>query len=276
MPWVLRGVEPGDDVLEIGPGRGLTTDLLRRWAPRLTAIEIDPVPADALRRRTAGTNVAVATADATVMPFEDDRFSAAVSFTMLHHVPSHELQSQLLREVHGVLRPGATFAGTDSVTNALFRLAHLFDTMVLVEPDTCGQRLEPAGFVNVDVRIADGAFRFHGIRPVERPRHDPLRSPNKSVGREDFVGDPHEVVDGFGDRERVPTPAPLEVEAPPRRNALTQPALITEDRGVQVPSAPTQHRRPAMRATAPNTSRRSVRRDRRARRATPHAIVSTC
>ena len=27
LPWVLQGVELGDDVLEIGPGPGITTDL---------------------------------------------------------------------------------------------------------------------------------------------------------------------------------------------------------------------------------------------------------
>ena len=42
LPRVLRGVELGDEVLEVGPGPGLTTDLLRTRVPRLTAIEIDP------------------------------------------------------------------------------------------------------------------------------------------------------------------------------------------------------------------------------------------
>ena len=29
LPWALQGVELGDDVLEIGPGPGVTTDVLR-------------------------------------------------------------------------------------------------------------------------------------------------------------------------------------------------------------------------------------------------------
>lgn len=33
LPWVLASYELGDDVLEIGPGPGLTTDLLRQMVP---------------------------------------------------------------------------------------------------------------------------------------------------------------------------------------------------------------------------------------------------
>jgi ubiquinone/menaquinone biosynthesis C-methylase UbiE len=165
MPWVLRDVVPGDDVLEIGPGPGLTTDSLRNWAPKLTAIEIDPALADALRVRMTDTNVDVVTGDATVMPFVDRRFSSVVSFTMLHHVPSADQQNQVLAEVFRVLRPGGTFAGSDSTGSLVFRLAHLFDTMVMVDPDSFGSRLEVAGFTDAEVRQAEGAFRFRATRP---------------------------------------------------------------------------------------------------------------
>ena len=88
LPWVLSGATLGDEVLEVGPGPGLTTDFLKERVSRLTTIEYDPRLADRLRERLAGTNVAVVTGDATKMPFEPDRFSAVASFTMLHHLPS--------------------------------------------------------------------------------------------------------------------------------------------------------------------------------------------
>ena len=167
MPWALCDIVPGDDVLEIGPGPGLTTDSLRDWAPRLTAIEIDPALADTLRMRMSGTNVEVVTGDATALPFVDGRFSSAVSFTMLHHVPSAEQQNHVLAEVRRVLRPGGTFAGSDSNGGFLFRLAHLFDTMVMVDPNRFGSRLEGAGFVDAVVLQGQGAFRFRATRPSE-------------------------------------------------------------------------------------------------------------
>src|SRR4030042_5622546 len=91
MSWVLEGLELGPDVLEVGPGPGLTTDRLRRDARYVTAVEIDPVLAESLTRRLRGSNVTVLQGEASSMPFEDAKFSAAVSFTMLHHVPSREL-----------------------------------------------------------------------------------------------------------------------------------------------------------------------------------------
>src|SRR5437762_971330 len=50
LPWALEGLELGGDVLEIGPGPGVTTDLLRRRTRRLTALEVDAIAAAALRK----------------------------------------------------------------------------------------------------------------------------------------------------------------------------------------------------------------------------------
>ena len=88
LPWALKDVDLGQDLLEVGPGPGLTTDFLRTRFQRVTALEVDPALADSLKRRMSGTNVTVIQGDATALPFEDGQFSGAVAFTMLHHVPS--------------------------------------------------------------------------------------------------------------------------------------------------------------------------------------------
>jgi ubiquinone/menaquinone biosynthesis C-methylase UbiE len=106
LPWALREAELGDEVLEVGPGPGLTTDVLRRQVPRLTAVEIDEGLASALAERMSGRNVDVVHGDGTRLPFGAGRFTAATLFTMLHHVPSEDLQDKLLAEVRRVLRPG--------------------------------------------------------------------------------------------------------------------------------------------------------------------------
>ena len=64
-----------------------------------------------------------------------------------------------------MLRPGGWFLGSDSTPSLVFRLAHLFDTMVLVDADSFGARLERAGFGEVKVGSAKGAFRFRARRP---------------------------------------------------------------------------------------------------------------
>jgi ubiquinone/menaquinone biosynthesis C-methylase UbiE len=151
IPGALANVELGDDVLEIGPGPGRTTDLLRQMAPRLTAVEIDEQLAAELSARLAGTNVEVVNASATSLPFPDGRFSAALSFTMLHHVPSPEEQDVLFAEAARVLRPGSVFAGVDSHDTPEFRALHVDDICVPLVPGELAERLTRAGFSDVKV-----------------------------------------------------------------------------------------------------------------------------
>ena len=168
VPWVLSGANLGQNVLELGPGPGLSTDFLRLTAQRLTAIEVDPQLAESLSARLRGSNVEVVVDDATAMPFSDAQFSGVVSFTMLHHVPSPELQDKLLREVWRVLRPGGAFVGCDSLQSLLMRLIHIGDTLVPVHPGTFGVRLEAAGFQVLELEKNSDAFRFHARRRAAR------------------------------------------------------------------------------------------------------------
>ena len=144
VPPAIAGIELGDDVLEVGPGFGPATEVLSRRAARLTALEIDPLLAAPLRARLNG-RARIVEGDGTDMPFPDAGFSAAVCFTMLHHVPSEEAQDRLFGEVHRVLRPGAPFAGTDSTGRGLgFALLHVGDTRVVIDPDELPGRLRAA------------------------------------------------------------------------------------------------------------------------------------
>ena len=160
LPWVLEGVDLGNDLLEIGPGPGLTTDWLRQRVTSLTALEIDSHLASKLKKRMQGTNVRVIEDDASQMPFEDCSFSAVISLTMLHHVSSSVLQDKLLSEARHVLRPGGVFVGIDSIPNFRFRLIHIGDTMVVVNPKTFGERLRAAGFADARIDSQRNRFRF--------------------------------------------------------------------------------------------------------------------
>jgi SAM-dependent methyltransferase len=163
IPWTLEGLELGEDVLEVGPGPGRTTDILRDMTPRLTAVEIDIDLANALSRRMEGSNVQVIQADATDMPVPDGRFTTALSFTMLHHVPFPEMQDALFAEVARVLRPGGVFAGVDSLDGPQFRELHVDDVCVPVPPDTLAERLRRAGFRDVQVDTNEYQVRFRAV-----------------------------------------------------------------------------------------------------------------
>jgi SAM-dependent methyltransferase len=164
VPGALNGVDLGDDVLEVGPGPGRTTDILRTIAPKLTAVEIDPSLAEALASRLANTNVDVVNADATDLPLPDGRFTGAVSFIMLHHVPTPEAQDKLLAEVARVLRKGATFAGVDSLDSPEFRAMHVDDICVPIPPEGFAERLKNAGFSEVHVEPNPYVVQFRAVR----------------------------------------------------------------------------------------------------------------
>ncbi len=55
LPGVIDRVDLGPQVVEVGPGPGFTTDVLRRFAEHVTAIEIDPTLVDQLRNRLSDT-----------------------------------------------------------------------------------------------------------------------------------------------------------------------------------------------------------------------------
>jgi ubiquinone/menaquinone biosynthesis C-methylase UbiE len=159
LPWALDGVDLGADVLEIGPGFGVTTEVLARRPGRVTALEVDRDSVDYLAGRF-GDRVALVHGDGARMPLPDNEFSAATCFTMLHHVPSPDLQDQLFAEARRVLRPGGVFAGMDSLPSLRFRLLHLGDTMVTVDPATLPDRLRAAGFTDIEVTVGANRFRF--------------------------------------------------------------------------------------------------------------------
>jgi SAM-dependent methyltransferase len=165
LPWVLGGTQLAGRVLEIGPGPGLTTRALLARGASLTALEIDPALAASLQARLEGRAL-VLRGSAEAMPFAEASFDVVASFTMLHHLPSPAGQDRALAECRRVLKPGGVLIGCDSRQSLSFRLAHLGDTMVLVDPATFAGRLERLGFAAARVDAAPRAFRFRAAAPA--------------------------------------------------------------------------------------------------------------
>lgn len=165
LPWALDGVELGARTLEIGPGYGATLRVLLERTESLTAVEVDAAMADRLQRRYGG-RARVIHGDGTDTGLPADHFTSVVCFTMLHHVPTAELQDGLFAEAFRVLQPGGTFAGSDGVPSLPFRLLHVADTYNPITPQDLGVRLLKAGFADVQVDPSGGRQRWRASKPT--------------------------------------------------------------------------------------------------------------
>jgi len=163
LPTVLDGVDLGDSTLEIGPGYGAFLRVLIDQTPNLTAVEIDPPMARRLQERY-GDRARIINGDGTDTGLPDNEFSSVLSFTMLHHVPTVELQDRLFAEAFRVLRPGGVFAGSDAVPSLRFRILHFRDICNPIPPETLPDRLRAAGFQDVDVKVDGGRQRWRAVK----------------------------------------------------------------------------------------------------------------
>ena len=101
---------PGERVLEVGPGTGYySLDVARAVAPdgELVLLDIQQQMLDHVMRRALEAGVAEriqpVRGDATKMPFDDERFDAALIVAALGEIPD---QDAALRELARVVRPG--------------------------------------------------------------------------------------------------------------------------------------------------------------------------
>ncbi len=98
-------IRRGDCVLEIGPGRGVFTDLCLREGADYWAIEPNQDMADRLRQR--GINVT----SAIVPPVPDlgRTFDVVVMNSVIEHMNTMVDALELARQVHRMLKPGGRF-----------------------------------------------------------------------------------------------------------------------------------------------------------------------
>ncbi|MEK6272113.1 MAG: class I SAM-dependent methyltransferase [Actinomycetota bacterium] len=101
--------QPGERLLEIGPGTGYYTLELAAWVSDQGAIEVLDIQQEMLdhtiraARERGLWNVNPTRGDAQELGWDDDSFDAAILITVLGEIPD---QDAALREIARVLRPG--------------------------------------------------------------------------------------------------------------------------------------------------------------------------
>jgi 2-polyprenyl-3-methyl-5-hydroxy-6-metoxy-1,4-benzoquinol methylase len=95
----------GRDVLEIGCGMGLHTELMTRAGARVRSVDISDTSVEATRRRLElkGLAADVRQGDARALPFPDQSFDFVWSWGVIHHSAQ---TATIIRDIARVLRPG--------------------------------------------------------------------------------------------------------------------------------------------------------------------------
>ncbi|MFW6191205.1 MAG: class I SAM-dependent methyltransferase [Thiohalospira sp.] len=111
------GAQPGERVLEVGVGTGLSLPLYPRGV-KLTGIDISREMLDVAERRVERDGIredveAIREMDAEAMDFPDDAFDRVVAMYVVSTVPDYH---RLVREMRRVCKPGGT--STSSTTSS--------------------------------------------------------------------------------------------------------------------------------------------------------------
>lgn len=80
------------DILEIGSGVGITSQMLAEKYPtaRIVATDFDEDSIEIAKHKRYSTNISFQQADATKLSFPNDHFDSAFSILTLHHVSDFE------------------------------------------------------------------------------------------------------------------------------------------------------------------------------------------
>ena len=167
LPWAFEAAPlPSTSILEIGPGPGAATDILRERVSHVVGLEYDGALAAAAQKRFAADDrVRIVNGNAAALPFASGAFEAVAAFTMLHHLPDPATQDQALSEFARVLQPGGLFLGTDSLDSPGLRRLHEGDVLVPLDPLSIEDRLHSAGFTGITVTVLAFGVRFAGRVP---------------------------------------------------------------------------------------------------------------
>jgi SAM-dependent methyltransferase len=166
---IARHFHPGQHILDLGCGIGGPARSIASAIATLhiTGINIVQKQIDIANQLTEQVNlssqITFTNADFTRLPFPDESFDGAYTFDALCHSPDKQTTYQ---EIHRVLKPGATFTGTDwmhtnnltpdKYTRWIEPVCHYSALPNVLCPHSIAELLTQAGFtVHSSIDLAD-------------------------------------------------------------------------------------------------------------------------
>jgi ubiquinone/menaquinone biosynthesis C-methylase UbiE len=106
---LISDVEEGEMVLDIGCGNGLMVPYLLDKGAYYVGVDIaenlTDIAKDRYKEAIASGRVQFVTGEATELPVRDGEIDVAISFAVLHHLPSVKMREQFFSEIRRVLGP---------------------------------------------------------------------------------------------------------------------------------------------------------------------------
>lgn len=100
-------VQPGDVVLDVGCGTGLTVRNYLRPEVRVVALDLSLESLRYLRRTSAGGRIELVRGDQAMLPFADATFDRVLCANALQQIPDNGRRRRCLHELARVARPNA-------------------------------------------------------------------------------------------------------------------------------------------------------------------------
>lgn len=154
----LIGLMQLGEVLDLGSGDGVLTELIAGHARRVTCVDVSPTVVAAARKRLAAfTNVEVEEADMHALPFADGRFDHVFA---MHALPYSRAPDKVLREAARVLRPGGRLVVATLAAHRHEEAMRAYDHVNLgISPDQLGKLMRAAGLTVESCRISSRETR---------------------------------------------------------------------------------------------------------------------
>ncbi|MBM4045680.1 MAG: methyltransferase domain-containing protein [Planctomycetes bacterium] len=131
---VERYSQPGQSLLDVGCGTGVSAHLLSRKGYRVTAMDVSPLFVERARSRASG-NLRLCAGDALQLPFSDGSFDIVGSFLVIEHITDVE---QGLAEMARVTKPGGIVVICAPNVLSPFNQLYVLRDIILARPRTYG------------------------------------------------------------------------------------------------------------------------------------------
>jgi len=157
------GVKQDMDIIDLGCGTGILFDLLRRRVGEdgtVTGIDFSLEMAQKAHRNFPFPNVNVVDADVTMLPFRDNSFDMAVSFSAFPHFSD---KCKALNEIHRVLRPGAKLyiihlQSSKELSEIHHRIGGIVAEDILPEAQAMQKMLNECSFADATIEDHPGIY----------------------------------------------------------------------------------------------------------------------